>query len=308
MAEDPAFHFPPDVFEAVVGAVPLLVRAKRDVLLFFQGCGLDPSYLATIEPWTRKDSGKSKFHIAREAVRYLNELGDRGIGIRRRLLQRVTEFENFTACWPDDQLKAKGAVAELRDLIKTKDSFTRLQQEHERTETKHREDRRAQVERDAAKRAEREGVKADLYRLFGESDARRRGKALEGVLNRLFVVNDISLREAFAITGDAGEGVIEQIDGAVRIDGKHYLVEMKWWTEPLGKAEVASHLVNVYGRGDVGGIFISNSGYHDSAVAVHKEALSKAIVILVELEELVTLFEQDRPLLDRTLLAGRRAR
>jgi hypothetical protein len=41
--DDPAFHFPPDVFDAVVDAVPLLTRGKRDVVLFFRGCGVDRS-------------------------------------------------------------------------------------------------------------------------------------------------------------------------------------------------------------------------------------------------------------------------
>ena len=65
MSDDPAFHFPPDVFEAVINAVPLLVRGKRDVLTFFQGCGVTRVYLDTLEPWTSKNSGYSKYHIAR---------------------------------------------------------------------------------------------------------------------------------------------------------------------------------------------------------------------------------------------------
>jgi hypothetical protein len=113
------------VFEAVVSAVPLLVRGKRDVVVFFQGCGVDRGYSVTLEPWTRKDSGKSKIHVVREVVRHVNELGDSGIGVRRRLLQGVAEFENFSACWPDEQLKAKGAVAQLAELINKKDAFTR---------------------------------------------------------------------------------------------------------------------------------------------------------------------------------------
>jgi hypothetical protein len=35
------------------------------------------------------------------------------------------------------------------------------------------------------------------------------------------------VREAFTVKGEAGEGIIEQIDGAVEIKGDVYLVEMK---------------------------------------------------------------------------------
>jgi len=102
MTHDPAFHFPPDVFEAVVAAVPLLVRGKRDVLVFFQGCGVSRDYLATLEPWTTRDSNKGKYHITREVLAYVNELGDTGISQRRQLIKRVSEFDDFTTCWPGD--------------------------------------------------------------------------------------------------------------------------------------------------------------------------------------------------------------
>ena len=49
-SNDPVFHFPPDVFDAVVDAVPVMTRGKRDVLLFFQGCGVDRKYLRSLEP------------------------------------------------------------------------------------------------------------------------------------------------------------------------------------------------------------------------------------------------------------------
>jgi len=298
MTDDSAFHFPPDVFEAVVNAVPLLVRGKRDVLTFFQGCGVSRSYLDTLEPWTRRDSGQSKYHITRAILIHMNELGDAGLAQRRQLIKRVSEFENFTACWPDDQLKAKGAVAAIAELVNKKDAFTRLQEEREREQRDHRAARRAESERVATARSRREQVKTDLYRLFSETDPHRRGKALEGVLNGLFQAHDILVREAFVVTGDNGEGVIEQIDGAVEIDGRIYLVEMKWWDKLLGRAEVSPHLVSVYSRGEAGGIFISNSGYHDSAVAEYKTALTQRTVILVELQEIITLLEQDLPLLD----------
>ena len=228
----------------------------------------------------------------------MNELGDAGLAQRRQLIKRVSEFENFSACWPDNQLKAQGAVAAVAELVNKKDSFTRIQEEREREQRDHRTAKRAESERLAAERTRREQVKADLYGLFGETDPHRRGKALEGVLNRLFQAHDILVREAFVVTGDAGEGVIEQIDGAVEIDGRIYLVEMKWWDKPLGRTEVSPHLVSVYGRAAAGGILISNSGYHDSAVAEYKTALAQRTVILVELQEIVAVLDRQLPLLD----------
>jgi len=115
---------------------------------------------------------------------------------------------------------------------------------------------------------------------------------LESVLNRLFRADDILVREAFALTGQEGEGVIEQIDGVIEIDGTIYLVEMKWWKEPLGTAEVSPHLVKVFNRGHAGGILISNSGFTQPAITTCKEALSQKIIVLCELEEIVRLMER----------------
>jgi restriction system protein len=303
MTDTPTFHFPPDVFNAVVDAVPLLVRGKKDVLTFFQGCGVSRVYLGTLEPWTSKDSGYSKYHITRHLLTYLNELGDAGLAQRRQLIKRVAEFENFSTCYPDNQLKAKGAVAAVAQLVNKKDSFTRIQEEHDRVQRQHREAKEAEIQRLAQKQASREQVKADLYRLFGDADPHRRGKTLEGVLNRLFQAHDILVREAFTVASEGGGGVIEQIDGAVEIDQRLYLVEMKWWSEKLGRAEVAPHLVSVYGRADVGGVLISNSGYHTSAIAECRTALAQRPVILVELHEIVTTLDRNLPLLD--LLRGK---
>jgi restriction system protein len=291
MTTDAAFHFPPDVFDAVVDAVPLLTRSKRDVLLFFRGCGVSAKFLSAL------DQDESKYQLTRATLAYLNELDDRGLPQRREVLKRVSEWDNYTTCYPDNQLKAKGAVAAVAELINRKDSFTRLQQAHDDERKRHREAKDAEVARASERRATREQVQRDLYGLFGETDPHRRGIALEGVLNRLFASFDIAVRESFVVRGPEGDA-LEQIDGAVEIDGRLYLVEMKWWNKPLGRNDIAPHLVGVFSRGEAGGIMISASGFQDSAVEDCKTALAQRTVVLMELKELVTLLDRDLGLLD----------
>ena len=101
------------------------------------------------------------------------------------------------------------------------------------------------------------------------------------------------MKDAFAYRGSDGEGVLEQIDGVVEFSGHLYLVEMKWWDKPIGKAEIASHHVNVYGRGGVGGIFISASGYTDAAIESVKTALVQKVCVLCDLEEIIMLLDRD---------------
>lgn len=289
---DPAYHYPPDVFEAVVQAIPLIVRSKQDVLTFFRGCGVSQVLIERVVPWTTPGSDKSKYHITRQILSEINELGDRGIRVRREVIKRITEFDNFDASWENDRLKAQGAVAALRELVNKKDAFTRMQIIHEETQNRTRQSRQVEADAKKAKRAMREAVRNDLGKLFSDKNSQRRGKELESILNRLFELDDVIIREAFTVT-EVDVGVIEQIDGAIEFEGRIYLVEMKWWSKEMARAEVASHLVSVFNRGDVGGIFISNSNFLPSVVQDYKDALTKMTVFLVELREIVMLLESD---------------
>ena len=124
--EAPVFHFPPDLFGALVDAIPLLTRSKKEVITFFQGCGVDRRVLTGIAAHFESNPKYSKYQATRDVLTHLNEVGDRGLGARRQVIQRVAEWEDFSACYPDNQLKAKGAVAAVAELVNQKDSFTRM--------------------------------------------------------------------------------------------------------------------------------------------------------------------------------------
>ena len=93
-------------------------------------------------------------------------------------------------------------------------------------------------------------------------------------------------------------GVVEQIDGAIELDGEIYLVEMKWLEKPVGTAEIAPHLVRLFSRGEARGIFISQSRFTDPAIAQSKQALAQKVSVLCELEEIVQLLEHEADVAD----------
>ncbi len=291
------FHYPPEVFSLLIQTIPLLCRSKKDVLLFFQGAGVDSTLthdIATIVN-TNRDS-ISKYKITETVLTRLNEKGELALRQRREIIKRIVEFEAFSHCWKEDELKAKGLVAEIRKVVNVKDSFTRMQQEWEEERKKRQAEQEAKEKEIERQRNELRTVKKDLFLLFRESDSHKRGKQLEEVLNRLFKVSGIFLREAFTLTGDQGEGIIEQIDGIAEIDGELYLVEMKWWNKNLGKSEVSNHLIGVYHRGHARGILISASDYTQAAINICKESLQRTVVVLCKLEEIVLLLEQEKDL------------
>ncbi len=61
-----------------------------------------------------------------------------------------------------------------------------------------------------------ENVKKNLYDLFAlDSQPQKRGKLLEQVLNALFSVYGILIKEDFKRVDPEGAGIIEQIDGVI---------------------------------------------------------------------------------------------
>jgi hypothetical protein len=293
---DIIFHYPPELVSLLINVLPKLCKSKRDLLLFFQGAGVSRTILEPYERLlkTNKDSF-NKYPITREILTKLNEQGEKTLQIRRELLKRITEFDDFSVCWEKDQAAARGLVAQIRDLINVKDSFTRMR--IEKDEEKRR--RLAQQESFAIaarqKRDRHQAVRDELYALFSEKDAHKRGKALEKTLNNLFSCFDILVREAFTIKGKCGEGVIEQIDGLIELEGHLYLVEVKWWNTTIGVSDIAPHLVRVFNRGgQARGLFISYTDFTDPAIAQCRDALSRgAVVVLSTLQEFVSCLDRE---------------
>lgn len=293
---DISFHYPPELLQVMIDTVPKLCKSKNDLLLFFQGAGVSKMELAPYQELLRSNkTAFNKYHVARELLTKLNEQGEQGLRVRRELLKRVVEFDDFSVCWENNRAAARGLVAQIRDLVNVKDSFTRMRIEKDAEKRQRVEQQQAAVAAQIARKARREKVKNDLYGLFGEPDAHKRGKALEGVLNEFFSCHDVLVRQSFTISGKCSEGVIEQIDGLIELAGHSYLMEMKWWNAPLGVNEVAPHLVRVFGRGgQARGLFVSYTAFTAPAITECRNALAGgAVIVLATLQEIVELLERD---------------
>ena len=294
---DTHYHYPPELLQLLVDTIPRLCRSKRDVLLFFRGAGTERSIISDLEGQVRNDPDSiNKFSIVRTVLSRLNEAGDAALRVRREVLKRVVEFEDFSTCWPEDRLKAEGLVSRIRSVVDVKDSFTRMRQEREAEARKNLEDRRREEEALKRRQENIEAIRKDFNRLFAMDDAHKRGKLLEGVLNRLFETDGILVRESFTRVAEPGHGIIEQIDGVVELDGHIYLVEMKWLAKPVGVEDVAQHLVRVFNRSASRGIFVSYSEYTTPVIDMCKESLSRVVVVLCSLQEFVMLLENDMSL------------
>lgn len=298
MAE--AFHYPPELFSLLVDTIPLLCRSKQNVILFMRGAGVAPEDLAEVERSVKVDRHSiNKFEIVRNVLTKVNARGDNGLRARREILKRVVEFESFETCWESDQYKAKGLVASIREAVDKKDSFTRMKQERDAE----RDERTAkqQAERTAAaeKRATIEDVSRRLFALFGmDEKPQERGKLLEAVLNDLFRIYGIHVREDFRRKDPDTAIVVEQIDGVIELNGQIHLVEMKWLNAPVGIGEFSPHLSRLFMRANAHGIFIATNGYAASVVSECRNALSQKTLFLCSLQEFVMLLQRHDDLVE----------
>ncbi len=290
---DITYHYPPELFNLLIDTIPRLSRSKQNLLLFFRGAGVRRTDLSDLEMQVASDRHSvNKFEITRTVLQRLNERGEAALSERRELLKRVVEFEDFSSCWPSDELEAKGLVAEVRRIVDVKDSFTRMRQEREDERRKRLAEKETKIKAAHARRVKLEGIRSDLCALFASENPRERGLLLEAVVNSLFEASEILVRESFRRTGEKGQGVLEQIDGVVDLDGEIYLVEMKWLKDKAGVGDVSQHLVRVFTRGSSRGVFISATEFTEPALQTCKEALSKAVVFLCSVQEIVMLLER----------------
>src|SRR3569832_424437 len=149
------YHYSADLMALLVEAIPALNKSKVDVITFFRGAGVSPVYFADLERQVlvnRHSIGKHV--IVRTVLVRLNERGDLALRERRDVLRRVVEFENFSMCWDSDRDTARARVADIRELVNVKDSFTRMMNEREAERQKHRQETEASIaaqrSRDAA--------------------------------------------------------------------------------------------------------------------------------------------------------------
>ena len=298
MAEE--FHYPPHVLELLVETIARLNRGKKGVVLFLRGAGVAAEDLAEVDDIVRTDPGSiNKFEIVRNVLAKVNARGDSGLRPRREIIKRVTEVENFETCWDEDRLKAKGLVASVREAVNAKDSFTKMKQQRDEDREAALAPVRAAKAAAAEKQVKTEDVSRRLAALFGMDDKpQERGKLLEGVLNDLFRVHGILIREDFRRKDPDTSTTVEQIDGVIEIDGIVHLVEMKWLKEPVGTGDFFPHLGRLFLRANAHGILISSSGFTEPVIKECTTALAQKTLTLCSLEEIVMLLHRQGDLVD----------
>ena len=105
---DITYHYPPELLELLCDAVPALFRSKPGVLDFFE------EQVCPISTWWTGNSScggqgqRKKHEIARSVLCRLNDDGEPALTVRREVLKRVSQFEDFSSCWETTATRRKG--------------------------------------------------------------------------------------------------------------------------------------------------------------------------------------------------------
>ncbi|VBB05705.1 restriction endonuclease type iv mrr [Lucifera butyrica] len=175
---------------------------------------------------------------------------NRRLEISRNFVRLLIEHKNFVPQDPKHRIE----IAE-RCALKLKEIINNQQKEKEEKEQLR---IKAQMDREKngqCQLATLRGKFLECYKLEGQ----KRGYAFEKIFPELMRINEIIVDESFKIVG-------EQIDGAIKFDGHHYLVELKWTNEKIDQKNIASLYLKVEGKLEARGIFIAMNGYSNEVI------------------------------------------
>ncbi|EMS72278.1 restriction endonuclease [Ruminiclostridium cellobioparum] len=114
-----------------------------------------------------------------------------------------------------------------------------------------------------------------------------RGFAFEKYLKEFFEINGLQPRGSFKLVG-------EQIDGSFILHNEVYLLEAKWTSKPIDKANLVVFNEKVSSKsGFTRGLYISYSGYSEEALKTF--AVGRTVnIVLMTVQELAILLSQNK--------------
>jgi hypothetical protein len=94
----------------------------------------------------------------------------------------------------------------------------------------------------------------DRFVLIMELPQQKRGYALQDLFQDLMQFSGIPVERSFRVEG-------EEIDGAIKYDGRYYLVELRWRDKKTAPSDIGSFHFKLEGKFEERGIFISMNGF-----------------------------------------------
>lgn len=251
---------------------------REDIYKFFLDHGCPKTDLKSIE--NPAENQLSRVRMVNTMFDRLSARPDGGLGPFRAMLQSLTTWSHFDPYYFDklrklDRSQAESNLSHLRQLQEIRDAKIKSE----------REARLAEEVRAQKSKASLTSLKKEFLDLHaGKLKPQERGYALEKVLTDLAKLCGLEVTESFRVAG-------EQIDGAIKFDGEHYLIEAKWQETAASNEPVYQFVGKVEGKMYGRGLFVSVHGF--SEYVIRSVVTGKALrTVFVDGEDLVLVVEE----------------
>jgi hypothetical protein len=245
-----------------------ILWARADILRFFEDNGCTTQDTKPIRMFEEEKIARAR--MVDLVFDTLSARADEGLGQFRAMLQSLVNWSHFDSYYFDKIKKLDRATADRH--------LTHLRQLQEIRDAKLKKDQSRINDEEARRKAATTTlteVRTRFLALFGTVlSAQKRGYALEEVLQDLSKLAALETTEPFRCHG-------EQIDGALKYDGEHCVLEAKWHDQAASNEPLYQFVGKVEGKMYGRGIFVSINGF--SPEVVKSLVVGKAIkTILVD--------------------------
>lgn len=260
---------PKDIMDCMKDCILSLFWAKKDIMDFFRRAGCTSKDLISKEEMAEL----RRAEIVNRVFSNLECRPDAGLGQFRCMIKNLTEWNYFNPYYFKeikqlDEETARRNIEHLKQLQELRDS--KIKNERKRKEAC----------TDLRNEKTLDEIKLLFLNLFNckdengnEINKQKRGYLFEELLKDIFVREKIEVTEPFKIQG-------EQIDGAFKYDGEHYIIEAKWQDTWVASNSLYQFAMKVEGKMYGRGIFFSINGYSpDSVQALQNGKALKTILV-----------------------------
>ena len=269
-------RLPYDIKEAVVSVCGRAFWLKAPFRSFLLDCGV-PAELYD------RFADESKFKIARNVIEELENRGEEGLLVQRRIVTGLAKLRRVPDENVPDMDAATTALRRLKELAISQKLIVKKTEADAAA-------RRKAAQRMAAEKSSRTAALRVLHARFcamvkADDDPQLRGYGLEHLLKELFAVWEIEYRPSYRTA-------TEQIAGAFRFDGFDYLVEARWRKEQPTLKQLSSfkELVGAKFR-STRGLFVSMPGFRTATVDELRVGTTSN-VLLMDGHDLALILEQ----------------
>lgn len=267
--------FPADIQGAMRECILKILWSKKDIVAFFSNNGCTTSDVSSLGNYAELNRAE----IIDNMFKHLSCRADNGLGQFRAILNALINWSHFDSYYFDKINKLN-----KEDAIRAISHLKQLQEIRDHKINEARKEREKREKESQSPKKTLEELKNHYYSLLqGSMSVQKRGYELEKILLELSKHSNLEVTEPFRING-------EQIDGSIKFDGEHYIIEAKWHDKESSNEPVYQFAGKVEGKMYGRGFFISINGFSQNVIQslVHGKAIR---TLFIDGEDLIFVFE-----------------